>query len=644
MRNPLGRIFRGRGASTIDEAPHQPLPRQSRRERKARLSPDGLPITEFSAPITRLLRLYGIGGSFAQIYASQPNVRTVVDSIAREAAELNLKMYEKVPRSAVLPDGRLEIDHRMMDLLDEPVPGESTYDFWFALFADICIHDLAFWQKIRLAPDGPPKALLRVPVSSLSAIRDPITQRVSAWRAFNGEVVPLRDIVTFWGYDPSVGHGSISPMETLRRLLSEELASAMNREGMWANATRKEGVIEQAVDAVKMSDEARESFLIDVEDSLSGAAGSGRPLLLEPGMAWQEYSWSPREMEYIQSRKLSRTEVAAAFHVPPAFVAAAANGNEPDANTLEVFYTSSLPPRLSRVESTIEAQLLPEFDQVAAVRKRRYVEFNLDAKLRGSFEKQAEIMATTAGGPVVTVNEARARLNLPPIEGGDLIFVPLNSIRAGGPQASPQNPVQTPAEGSQPVGTTPGGGTLPPQGQAMLGGATGKLLAPDATSIESILEEHDARTAEMKATVDHATFLKESRFRFEERHARMLEKFFARQRNAAAGGKPVDSGRWNKEFADDFFGVQYQTVGVFGEDAASRIGGEWDQERTAAYLRSRAEGVASAMNADTAARLQAEDADPDAVFGDERVSGFAKTHTTFAMNWSIQEAAQQNGA
>jgi HK97 family phage portal protein len=591
-----------------------------------------------------MLRLYGIGGSFAQIYASQPNVRTVVDTIAREAAELTLKMYEKVPRSGILPDGRVDIgDHPMMQLLEEPTPGESTYDFYYALFADISIYDLAIWQKVRLAEGAPPRALLRIPPVNLIPVRHPVTGAVDYWRGFDGRIVLPSDLVVFWGYDPSVNHGSIAPMETMRRLLAEELAAGMNREGMWSNATRKEGVIEQVVDATKMSDEARESFLVDVEDNLSGSAGASRPLLLEPGMSWQDVSWSPKEMEYISARKLSRLEVAAAFHVPPALVGAAANGQEPDDKTMEVFYSSSLPPRLSRVESTIEAQLLPDFDLVQAVRRRRYVEFNLATKLRGSFEKQAAIMSTTAGGPVITVNEGRGRLNLPPLAGGDLIFVPLNSIRAGGPQASPQSPTDTPAQGVQPVGTTPGGGTLP---TTTLGAAAAPVdwYGTSAMSVEDVLAEHESKMAEAKSAAEHASFLRESRVRYEERHARMLEKFFSRQRNAVVGGKAADSERWDRELADDMFGVQYQTVEAFGKDAAGRIGGAWDQERTAAYVRKRSDAVAQSLNAETAQRLAAEGADPDEVFGEPRVQEFSRTHTTFAVNWAIQEAAHQNGA
>ena len=642
MRNPLSRVFRGR--------------------KSANLTPDGLPITEFPAPVVQLLRLYGaMGGTYAQLYASQPNVRTVIDDLAREAAELSLKMYLKDPRGGELPDARLEVDHPMMDLLSDPMPGLALYRFWFSLFADIAIYDRALWWKLNRKGAGPPQQLMRIPPANLLPIPDPITGEVHKWRNQNGQEISTNNLVVFWGYDPQVNHGSIAPMETLRRILSEEFATNADREGRWNNSLRKDGVIEQASDAPPMSDEARESFLLDVEDSLSGADKTAHPLLLQPGMNWKDIQWSPKDMEYIQGRKLNRTEVAAAFHYPAAKVLAAENGADPDASTLNYFYTSTLPPYLSRVESEIEAQLLPEFELSAKTRKTFYLEFNLDAKMRGSFETQAAVMATTAGGPVVTVNEARARLNLPPIEDGDKIFIPMNSMRAGGPQAGPQSPVDTPADGVNPPGTTPtpAPSQAPtPPGQVsraapgdvgpflVMGGELKELLSPNAgdETIEAILSKHDARTARTKAMSDHVAFLREVRARYEGRFSKMLGKFFTRQRNAATGGKPVATARWDKELADDLFGVFLQIIEVVGGDAAKRLSGDWSTERTVDYLRKHTAMTAKSINAATAEQLKADGADVEVIFGEGRITELSTSLTTHSTSWGVGEAVHQNDA
>ena len=66
------------------------------------------------------------------------------------------------------------------------------------------------------------------------------------------------------------------------------------------------------------------------------------------------------------------------------------------------------------------------------------------------------ILQQSVGGPYLTRNEARARLNMTAIDGGDELIVPLN-VTANGDQnpipAAP--PTETPAPGSPDAGATP---------------------------------------------------------------------------------------------------------------------------------------------------------------------------------------------
>ena len=159
MRNPFA-----------DRAARRQIRRQERAETRARvestpkkqlLSPDGLRVVEFSTPIQSMLRLYGVGGNYASIYASQPNVSTAIKTIAREAASLALKTYFKDDR-ADAPTSRVEVsDEPLARLLGQPsgdVEPRSLYDFWFALFADLEIYDIAYLMKVRRA--GVPAALV----------------------------------------------------------------------------------------------------------------------------------------------------------------------------------------------------------------------------------------------------------------------------------------------------------------------------------------------------------------------------------------------------------------------------------------------------------------------------------------------------
>ena len=585
------------------------------------LSPDGLQVVNYPSSWSSITRM-GLMGSYAHIYASQYNVNTAIDVIAREAATLHMHVYEKVDRPG-FPDTIVHLDdHPVHTLTTKPAPGMSEYRFWYALFSDLAIYDIAYWRKVRRR--GLPAALLRIPPGLLYPIREPITMRVTGFRDSQGNEIGLSELVVFWGYDPSLNQGALSPMEGLRRLIIEESAAGADREGRWLNSARKDGIIERDVNSKDMSDGAKESYLIDIEDSLAGPAGSGRPLVLEPGHHWNDVQWSPREMEYIEARKLSRTEVAAYFHIPPAMMAAAADGSEPDKATTEFFYQSTLPPWLTRVEREIEAQLVSDFELTVQRQRAVYVEFNLDEKLRGSFEERVGILATAAGGPIITVNEARAREGLPAIEGGDLIFVPLNSIRAGGPQASPQNPTDTPANSPNTIsGETPGGGVV---GQASLADVEAgravvlgqkqadAALSPSATSVEDVMKGFEERNEARKHEVEQRVILA----KYEERIRSVIERTFDRQKRAGGAFK-ID--RWNRELGSDLQGVLYQAAEALAKD-------KWDVS-AATNFKGFAEERAALINEETQ-RLLDEKAE---AFDSERTVEAARDMADWIEEW-----------
>jgi HK97 family phage portal protein len=144
----------------------------------------------------------------------------------------------------------------------------------------------------------------------------------------------------------------------------------------------------------------------------------------------------------VEGRKLTREEVAAAYHIPPPMIglldhATFSNITEQH----KMLYADTLGPILTMVQEEIELQLIPDFEPAP---QRFYVEFNLREKLTGSFEERAQAIQMAVGGPTMTVNEARALDNRPPIDGGDALIVPLNVTQNGSQTPIPAAPPATP--------------------------------------------------------------------------------------------------------------------------------------------------------------------------------------------------------
>ena len=149
-------------------------------------------------------------------------------------------------------------------------------------------------------------------------------------------------------------------------------------------------------------------------------------------------SFRPRDTLDLEGRRLTDAEVASAYFIAPELVGA----REGTYSNLEAYrqmlYRDSLGPWVVAREQALNVHLVPQF----AGTRRLYVESNLEAKLRGSFEEQARVIQSSTGAPWLTRNEARARQNLPAMPGGDELVVPLNVLIGG--QASPTDSAPPP--------------------------------------------------------------------------------------------------------------------------------------------------------------------------------------------------------
>jgi HK97 family phage portal protein len=355
------------------------------------------------------LDVYGASRTYAAIWRSQPNVRTVTDFLSRNIAQLGLHVFKRIDDT----DRVRLFDHDLARWMSRPNPATTRYRLIETLAQDLAVYFNAFWLKVRLVGDD--IGLLRLPPAQVSVEGGLLPSRYVYTRT-DGRPIDFdpNDLVVFNGYDPEHSLKGISPLETLRRILAEEAASSDHRQSFWLNAARFEGVIERPVTAPKWTETQSASWRSQWQSAFAaGGSRAGAVAVLEDGMTFKPLSFSPKDAEFLGARKLAREECAAAYHIPLPMVgilehATFSNIVEQHKN----LYQDCLGPWLVMIEEEIERQLLPE----CADSDHVYVEFNIAEKLKGSFEEQAASLQSLVGRPVMTANEGRARLNLPRLD------------------------------------------------------------------------------------------------------------------------------------------------------------------------------------------------------------------------------------
>lgn len=545
--------------------------------------------------------LYSFGGdaptqvlnyTAKKLYQTQDNLKAVVDFLSNSIAQLPLKVYVRSDET----DRQRDRDSVAAKLLWRPNEDQTGYEFIRALALEYFVFGAVY---VWVLPDADSASGYQIRIIPSEWVKS--TEKANAYAPENIVVttkngssfeIPRTEFVQFKTYSPGNPGGYISPISGLRQTLQEQIEAGNFRKQLWHSSGRLNAQITRPANVQPWDDEARKRFAAAFSESW-GAGGSkaGSIPVLEDGMEIKPFSTSFKEAQWTESVKLSREAVAAAYGVNPSLIWHSDTQTYASSkDNARALYAECLGPVLQMIQQRINSFLLPMIGADANL----YVEFDLTEKLKGSFEERASILQASVGGPWLTRNEARADNNLPPIEGGDELIVPLNVLEGG--QASPQD---THMDEQEPMTIQQNCGC-------------GHCKSDNVINIKArSTEEEDERMAEA------------------------MSKFFKRQADSvlpklgAKSAKWWDEERWDSELADDIEPVMDDIADAHGSETARAIGSKYNTDQTRKYLRKMAEGRAHAINVGTYKRLQEaiesddEENTPAKVF-DERQDSNAK--------------------
>lgn len=541
-----------------------------------------------------------------ELYASQANVQAVVSFLADSVAQLPLKVYVREGETNRKRD-RTSVAART---LWRPNADQTECEFINALMIEYFLNGaVAVWHlpdpdyesgnQLRIIP----RAWIVDSDFGNSYSMSSITVRGRG----NAPAVkiPAEDFTFFKYYRPGEPGGFISPVSSLKQILSEQIQADRFRSRIWRSSGRFNAYITRPKDVVVWDDETKKKWVEAFREGWgAGGSSEGKIPLLEDGMEIKPYQFNAKEAQYAETKQLSREDVAAAYHVNPSLIWHTNTQTFASAkDNARALYSDCLGPVLQMLQQRINTFLLP----MLGANPNTYVEFDLTEKLKGSFEERASILQSAVGGPYMTRNEARADSNLPPIDGGDQLIVPLNV----------NNGIDNPAVGEE---------------------------APKMRYIS----KKSAESTHIKGKADD----EES-----EALGAVIEKFFKRQAKSiipkiGAGKEWWDENRWNNELSEDIDPVIFEIATKHGTEIAKELGTEYYSGKTVNYLKALAEGRAKAINSATKKKLdEVIESDPEdleeeiehvyEVREDKDADLLGMTIATTAACWAIGEACAQ---
>ena len=307
-------------------------------------------------------------------------------------------------------------DHPAQRLLDRPNPFWTRGGLWRATETYLGLWGSAFWglerdemgRLVEIWPLRPDRTRI---------IPDPSNYIKGFVYVGQGRQLISylpEDMVWLRYFNPLDEHAGLSPIAPLRLSLDMALDALRANRSSLANDSMP-GVFIETSDTP--TDQEVSEFYSRWESRFRGPERVRRPALLSGGMRATNMGFSPRDMEYIQSLRWSLEDVSRVYGVPKALLGDIERITFSNFSTArKVFWEDTIVPQLTFYQEALQQMLLPNFGDPSLV-----IEFDLSAveALRDSENDKATRRRGYVAAGIMTVNEVRREMNLPPVAWGD---------------------------------------------------------------------------------------------------------------------------------------------------------------------------------------------------------------------------------
>lgn len=252
-----------------------------------------------------------------------------------------------------------------------------------------------------IAPDG--SVWYSLSTSKLAGI-DSNEVLVPASEIFHDVNVPL--------YHPLCG---VSPITACGLAALQGIKIQENSFKFFQNGSRPGGVLS----APGLIDDATAKRIKDHWDNNFTGANAGKVAVLGDGLEYKHLAMSAVDSDLISQLKMSSEQVCSAFHVPAFMVGV---GSPPSYNNVEalyqMYYSQCLQTHIEGIEAILDDGLgLVKANQSSGT------EFDLDDLLRMDTATQFKTYGEGVARGILAPNEARKKINLPPVKGGAIPYL-----------------------------------------------------------------------------------------------------------------------------------------------------------------------------------------------------------------------------
>jgi len=157
----------------------------------------------------------------------------------------------------------------------------------------------------------------------------------------------------------------------------------------------------------------------DLQSAVQKAAKENRQALTMPaGLEIKPIGGNPEQNQMIETQRFCIEQIARLLSLPPVFLQDLTHGTFSNTEQQDLHLTKHTIKKLAeQFEQELNLKLFGRSNN------RQYVELNMDGLLRGDFITRMNGNSQAIQTGQLAPNEARKRENLPPLDGGDQLFI-----------------------------------------------------------------------------------------------------------------------------------------------------------------------------------------------------------------------------
>jgi HK97 family phage portal protein len=297
---------------------------------------------------------------------------------------------------------------------------------------DVAIPSVAFWQQtmisllidgnafVRLFRDSKGEIINMVVLNPLNVqvSRNALGQKFYTSTVEGNKVLSGDEMLHISGsiIMPGEFRGK-SPIDTLRENIGLAISLESFAARFFGQGTTQNGVIEYPG---ALTAEQAENLSKSFDRQHKGFRKAHKTGILSGGATFKPTMVANDQAQMLDSRRLAVEDVARAYRVPTDMIGL--NNGGQSYNSVEAkniaFLTHTLRPWLAKLEDAFST-LLPD---------TAFLAFSTDDLLRGDYATRIEGYAKLLQNGVMSANEVRRKENMRPVDGGDIVRVPLTNV------------------------------------------------------------------------------------------------------------------------------------------------------------------------------------------------------------------------